>query len=500
MYHTYGLFAIAKEDKMLNYLSTRNVKNSVKPSLAILNGIADDGGLYMPDNLELIKVDYQALMRLNYQAMAKIIFQKFFPDFSTFEIEKIVDKSYDHKFDNNLITPLVKVNESYVLELFHGPTGAFKDIALSALPLLMQRAMIKNKLDHDILIMTATSGDTGSAALHGFSNIPKIKIIAFYPKLGISEIQKRQMTTSSAQNTNACAINGNFDDIQNNVKKIFQQNPNAALSSANSINIGRLIPQIVYYFSAYQQLLAQQAITIGDQVNFIVPTGNFGDIMAGYLAKLMGLPINKLVCASNQNDVLTEFFNTGHYNKDRPFYQSISPSMDILISSNLERLLYLICGSDKTKQYLEELRDDHQYTINKTELAKLQTTFIAGQLNDQQTKLTIKDVYDQAHYLLDPHTAVAYGVYLANHDQLKHNINVVLATATPFKFNQVVLEALNIPCQNDEFINMEILAKKTNSAIPKSLSALVNQPIIHRDVIEIKEMATYVNQRMDQHE
>lgn len=485
---------------MLKYLSTRNIKNKVKPSLAILNGLADDGGLYMPDDLDLIKVDYQELIKRNYLEMANIIFQIFFPDFTSTEIKKIVNDSYDHKFDNKLITPLVKVDDSYVLELFHGPTGAFKDIALSALPLLMKSAMIKNQIDHDILILTATSGDTGSAALHGFSDIPKIKIIAFYPKLGISEIQKRQMTTSNGKNTEACAINGNFDDIQNNVKQIFQQNPNAALSSANSINIGRLVPQIVYYFSAYQQLVTAKAIAINDPVNFIVPTGNFGDIMAGYLAKIMGLPINKLVCASNQNDVLTEFFNTGRYNKDRAFYQSTSPSMDILISSNLERLLYLICGVDNTIEYMKKLENNHEYTITKTELAKMQETFIADQRNDQQTMITIKNVYDHTHYLLDPHTAVAYGVYQANHDQLKQNINVILATATPFKFNKVVLEALNIPSQNDEFINMDILAKNTAINIPISLTNLAKKTIIHHDEIEIKEMAAYVSQRINQHE
>ena len=337
---------------MIKYLSTRDNTHTITSSQAIINGLAEDGGLYILENLEDLKLDYHEVIQQDYPGMAETVFGKFFSDFDEETIEKVVSRSYTGKFSTEEITPLAKVEDAFVLELYHGPTCAFKDVALSALPNLMVESMRMNDFQDEILILTATSGDTGSAALHGFSDVPGTKIIVFYPEGGVSETQRLQMVTQDGKNTCAVAVRGNFDDAQSGVKKLFREIPKpcdgVSLSSANSINIGRLVPQVVYYFSAYRQLLNMGEIQDGDKVNFVVPTGNFGDIMPGYFAREKGLPVGRLLCASNSNDVLREFLETGHYNRKRDFHKTTSPSMDILVYSKLERLIRFVCSVERT--------------------------------------------------------------------------------------------------------------------------------------------------------
>lgn len=486
---------------MTNYLSTRNNKNLISASQAIINGLAPDGGLYVPDSLSDIRLDYHDVISKDYFGMAETVFRKFFPDFDEETIHRIVERSYTGKFSTDEITPLEKVSDAYILELYHGPTCAFKDVALSALPNLMTEALRINEFDDEILILTATSGDTGSAALHGFSDVPGTKIIVFYPDGGVSETQKLQMVTQSGKNTCAVAVRGNFDDAQTGVKRLFQDIPKpctgVSLSSANSINIGRLVPQVVYYFSAYQQLLEKGEIQDGDRVNFVVPTGNFGDIMAGYFARQMGLPVGRLVCASNENDVLKEFLATGRYNRKREFHKTSSPSMDILVSSNLERLLYFVCGTERTRIYMDLLAKQGEYTVTSEELAKIQEIFSGVACDDERGARAIGDIFKSDHYLMDTHTAIAWAAYEECRDageEWTKDPTVVLSTASPYKFTRAVLTALG----EDECVtdaeNMAKLERVTGANIPEPLKDIFDREIHHRDVINIPEMQEYVTE------
>lgn len=474
---------------MITYISTRDQNIRTDSMQAVLCGLASDGGLFVPECLDEIKLDYHEVIMHDYLGMAKVVFAKFFADYGDDCIDKVVNNSYTDKFSSEMITPLVKVGDRYILELFHGPTCAFKDVALSALPNLMSEAARLTDFSDEILILTATSGDTGSAALYGFSNVPGIKIAVFYPDKGISGTQRLQMVTQDAVNTKAFAVRGNFDDAQSGVKRLFREISHpcdgVSLSSANSINIGRLVPQIVYYFAAYKQLLESDEISDGDLVDFTVPTGNFGDIMAGYFAKAMGLPVGKLICASNKNDVLTEFLSSGHYNKKREFHKTSSPSMDILVSSNLERLLYFVCGADKTKEYMRKLATEGEYTISDDELDKINNNFIGYSCNDKDAASAIKCVFESENYVMDTHTAIAWGAALKHNGK---NKNVVLSTASPYKFTTAVLEAVGSKSTGDDFIDMKSLSALSKTEIPASLSDIFEKPVIHDEVIDVDEM------------
>lgn len=484
---------------MTNYVSTRDESKKYQSAEAILNGLASDGGLYVLEDLDAIKIDYKEIISLDYRGMAKAVFNRFFPDFGEERIDAIVERSYENKFTAPEITPLVKVGEGHVLELYHGPTCAFKDVALSALPNLMTVARELTGFEDEILILTATSGDTGSAALHGFSNVPGTRIIVFYPEGGVSKTQRLQMVTQDGKNTCATAVKGNFDDAQSGVKKLFGEIAKpcegVSLSSANSINIGRLVPQIVYYFSAYKSLVEMGDIEVGDKVNFTVPTGNFGDIMAGFFAMKMGLPVGKLICASNKNDVLTEFLESGHYDKRRTFYRTKSPSMDILVSSNLERLLYYVCGSLNCKKYMKELSECGEYTIEADELAKIREIFVGYSCDDEAGASAIKSVFDAEHYLMDTHTAIAWDAceaFKASDDEMAGCKNVVLSTASPYKFDAAVLEALGEEREATDEENMAKLERVTGAKMPEPLAAVFHKEIMHKDVIECADMKDYV--------
>lgn len=481
---------------MIKYVSTRNSNILVKASEAVLRGQASDGGLFVPENLEDIKIDYHQITESkNFKEMAERVWNLFLDDYGCDIISELVKKSYDGKFSSEKVTPLEKVGDAYVLELYHGPTSAFKDVALQALPNLLTKAREMNGVKDEIMILTATSGDTGSAALSGFSGVEGTSIVVFYPDGGISETQRLQMVTDSGANTAACAIRGNFDDAQNGVKKIFREiprpNEGVSLSSANSINIGRLVPQIVYYFSAYKQLIESGSIKDGDEVDYVVPTGNFGDIMAGFYAKNMGLPVRRLVCASNKNDVLTEFFETGHYNRLREFHKTTSPSMDILISSNLERLLYYVCGEKNTASYMKQLEESGEYQISKSELDTLQSVFSAACASDDEGASAIKAVFESKNYLMDTHTSIAWAC-LGKYERKDGVPSVVLSTASPYKFCASVLSALGLEVSESDRKNMEVCHEYTKAEIPAGLAGIWDKEILHKDIINPNDMKSYV--------
>ena len=484
---------------MLNYVSTRDDSKKISSAQAVLNGLAPDGGLYVPDNLDELKLDYKEVIALDYRGMAKTVFGRFFPDYGEEAIASIVERSYENKFSCEEITPVVKVGDGHVLELYHGPTCAFKDVALSALPNLMTVARDMTGFKDDILILTATSGDTGSAALHGFSDVPGTRIIVFYPEGGVSDTQRLQMVTQQGLNTTATAVRGNFDDAQSGVKRLFTDIPRpcdgVSLSSANSINIGRLVPQIVYYFAAYKALVESGRIAVGDKVNFTVPTGNFGDIMAGYFAMRMGLPVGRLICASNKNDVLTEFLETGRYNRKRTFYKTSSPSMDILVSSNLERLLYLVCGLDRNREFMKALSEDGEYRISEEELAAIQEIFIGICCDEEKGASVIGDVFKEHGYLMDTHTAVAWAAceeFEKSGAAGAGNANVVLSTASPYKFTRAVLGYLGADIPESDEDCMKALSEKTGVEIPPQLAGIFSKEIRHKDVIDCDAMKQYV--------
>ena len=485
---------------MIGYVSTRDQSIKVSSSKAILDGQATGGGLYVPADLEAVKADWRSIIKGDFRSMAKAIWNIFFDDYGEEEIARLVEASYRDKFSAPDITPLVKVSgksgDAYVLELWHGPTSAFKDVALSALPNLMSAARGMNDFTDDIMILTATSGDTGSAAIQGFRDVPGTGIIVFYPHGGVSDTQRLQMVTPDSSNVTACAIRGNFDDAQTGVKKLFREIPKpvkgVSLSSANSINIGRLVPQIVYYFSAYAQLVDKGVIKEGDKIDFVVPTGNFGDIMAGWYALRMGLPVGRLVCASNKNDVLTEFLRTGHYDRKREFYKTTSPSMDILVSSNLERLLWYVCGPEHTLAYMKQLEQTGEYQITDDELSEIQKVFTGIFSDDDEGAAAIRSVFESDKYLMDTHTSIAWACmekYRADNDA---SVTVVLSTASPYKFSAAVLEALGEELTGSDEGNMQKVRDITGAEVPSGLAGIFSRPVIHKDVIPTSEMKSYV--------
>ena len=492
----------------MDYQSTRNAALRAGSAAAILNGLAPDGGLYAMKSLAGLDFDWKKCLPLSTQEMAVEILAALLPDFSREEMAQLVEAAYTGKFETEELTPTVSVGEDTVLELFHGPTSAFKDVALSMLPHLMTAARRKCGVEDEICILTATSGDTGKAAMEGFCDVPGTKIIVFYPDGGVSAVQKAQMVTQPGDNVCVAAVRGNFDDAQTGVKKIFSavggekllEGKGVRLSSANSINIGRLAPQVVYYFRAYADLVQRGTVKVGDKVDFVVPTGNFGDILAGYFAKEMGLPVGTLVCASNANNVLTEFLRTGHYNKKRPFYLTSSPSMDILVSSNLERLLFLLSGDEAlVASLMAQLSAEGEYTVPQELLEKIQKQFWAGCCDDAETKMTIGSVWREHGYLCDTHTAVAWNVAQQyKKENPAHAPVVVLSTASPFKFPAAVLEGIGETCEGDEFAAMEKLSAVTGVRAPKNLTGLRERAVRHDNVIDKENMLSFVLGKAEQ--
>ena len=476
------------------YHSTRNAADTVDSAQAVLSGLAPDGGLYMPEYLS--DFDWQDCLRHSSQGMASMILSALLPDIP--QMETLVANAYTGKFETEDLTPTVSVGNFHVLELFRGPTSAFKDVALSMLPQLLTAAKREKGMDKDILILTATSGDTGKAALEGFRDVPGIRICVFYPQGGVSQVQRAQMVTQEGSNVAVCAVYGNFDDAQTGVKNIFTTCRNKelpfALSSANSINIGRLAPQIMYYFRSYRDLLDAGKISLGDKVNFSVPTGNFGDILAGYFAKLLGLPVGKLICASNANNVLTDFIRTGTYDRKRPLLKTTSPSMDILVSSNLERLLYLLSGdTGLVAELMAKLSKEGSYTVPAELLAKIQSEFTAYCCDDVRAEEVMGRVYRDHGYLCDPHTASGWAAaedYVAETGD--NSPMVVLSTASPYKFPVAVLTAIGGDTSGTEFQQMEQLSALTGVPVPRNLAGLQGKEEKHTGVIEKDAMLEYV--------
>ena len=478
----------------MRYHSTRNDQNFVDSAEAVLEGLAPDGGLYMPQQIPAL--DWKQLLKGSSQEISCAILSALLPDIPN--MPRLVANAYTGKFETEDLTPSVSVGDSTVLELFRGPTSAFKDVALSMLPQLLTAAKREKGVAEDIMILTATSGDTGKAALVGFRDVPGVRICVFYPYGGVSQVQRAQMVTQEGNNVAVCAVRGNFDDAQIGVKQIFTAFQGKKLpfrlSSANSINIGRLAPQVMYYFRAYKDLLAAGKIKLGDKVNFSVPTGNFGDILAGYLAKKMGLPVGTLICASNANNVLTDFIRTGTYDRRRPLLKTTSPSMDILVSSNLERLLYLLSGDTKlVASLMKQLKEEGAYTVPDALKAAIQKEFWAAYCDDARAAEIIGRVYREQHYLCDPHTASGFA---AAEDYRNETGDltpmVILSTASPYKFPAAVLSAIGGDTGGDEFEQMERLQQMTGVPIPAPLASLKGKKELHTDVIEKEAMSTYV--------
>ena len=481
----------------MNYQSTRNHRLQASSAAAVLEGIAADGGLYIRDDLSTMNFDWEGLLGENSLTMSARILSALLPDIP--DMETLVKQGYEGKFETDELTPLAQVGDRYVLELFRGPTSAFKDVALSLLPRLITSAKTVCGVDDEIVILTATSGDTGKAALEGFHDVPGTRIIVFYPHGGVSTVQQAQMATQEGSNVCVCAVRGNFDDAQTGVKNIFaacqdKDLHGVRLSSANSINIGRLAPQVMYYFRAYADRVKAGRIRVGDTVHYVVPTGNFGDILAGYFAKLMGLPVGKLVCASNANDVLTEFLSTGVYDKRRPFHKTTSPSMDILVSSNLERMLYLLSDGDDAyvAGLMRQLRDEGRYQVTDKMLARLHEIFSCACCDDAQAAEVMGRVWREHGYVCDPHTAVAWHAADAFMEQADGAPVVVLSTASPYKFPAAVLSALGEEPGDDEFAMMDKLSALTGTPIPKNLATLREKQVRHKDVIDKDAMLDYV--------
>ena len=483
----------------LLYKSTRNSNTKVTASQAILKGLAVDGGLFVPTQIPKLPVSLQELKDMSYQETAYTVMKEFFTDFTEEELKNCIAKAYDSKFDTEAIAPLSKVEGAYYLELYHGATIAFKDMALSILPHLLTTSAKKNGVKNDIVILTATSGDTGKAALAGFADVEGIKIIVFYPKNGVSKVQELQMVTQKGANTSVVAVHGNFDNAQSGVKAMFEDKELAReleeagyqFSSANSINIGRLIPQVVYYVYAYAKLLQNGEIAEGEEINVVVPTGNFGNILAAFYAKNMGLPIAKLICASNENKVLYDFFRTGTYDKNREFILTTSPSMDILISSNLERLIYLRTGKNdkKNQELMNELKEKGSYTISEDMKAQLKD-FVGGYATEDEVKQTIHNIYKETGYVMDTHTAVAATVYQAYRKESKDEHKTVIAsTASPYKFARSVMTAIDEKYNAlEEFPLIDELQKVSGMAIPKAIEEIRNAQILHNTECDVDKM------------
>ena len=480
----------------MQYQSTRDKNLKASSAQAILNGLAPDGGLYTMPSFDEVKFDYTTVLNMDTMSMSTKILSKLLPDFSEAEMAKLVHDGYTGKFETDHLTPTVPVGEDFILELFRGPTSAFKDVALSMLPRLMTASKEKLGVDDEIMILTATSGDTGKAAMEGFCDVPGTKIIVFYPHGGVSAVQQAQMATQAGENVCVCAVRGNFDDAQTGVKKIFSavskdqllEGKGVRLSSANSINIGRLAPQVVYYYRAYADLVQAGRIQPGDKVDYVVPTGNFGNILAGYYAKHMGLPVGTLVCASNANNVLTDFLSTGTYTAKREFYKTTSPSMDILVSSNLERLLYHVTGSDaEVAGLMKSLNETGRYTVRPETLKAIQESFDCGWSSEEQVAGEIRARYEKDGYLCDTHTAVAF--HVAAQKKRDGVPMVVLSTASPFKFPRSVLEALGHTAPQNDFEAMQELEAATGRTAPASLAALRQKAERFNTVIDPEQIA-----------
>ncbi len=483
------------------YESTRNSDKKITSKQAILEGISDDGGLYVWPELSSVQLDLNKICQQSYKENAVYILKHLLSDYTEDELKQCVENAYGHSFASEAVTPVRKVGDVYVLELFHGPTSAFKDVALTLLPQLMSVALQAS--NQKALILTATSGDTGKAALAGFQDVKDTGIVVFYPDQKVSQIQYRQMATQKGDNVKVFAVKGNFDDAQSKVKELFLDDElkevakehSVRLTSANSINIGRLVPQIVYYFEAYKQLVKEGTIQIGDKVSYSVPTGNFGDVLAGYYGYLMGLPVEKFYVASNENHVLTDFLKTGVYDRNRPFIQTISPSMDILISSNLERLLYYMSGCDSqfVKKCMSDLAETGRYEIGQDLLSKIQELFDCAYVSDEQTKEIIGNTYKETKVILDPHSAIGYDIA----KKAKERPIVSLATASPYKFSQDVLDSIDLS-SSDEMDAMKKLSTVCQDPVPKGLAELEELPIRHKDIIEVAEMkenvASYIKE------
>lgn len=488
----------------LYYKSTRNSNLKVTASEAILKGLAPDGGLFVPSELPKLDVTMSDLKGKTYQEIAYLVMKQFLTDFTEEELKNCIDKAYDSKFDTEEIAPLVKVDDTYYMELFHGATIAFKDMALSILPHLMTTSAKKNDVKNEIVILTATSGDTGKAALAGFADVEGTRIIVFYPKNGVSKVQELQMVTQRGENVNVVAIHGNFDNAQSGVKAMFEDTELAEelakkgyqFSSANSINIGRLVPQVVYYVNAYAKLLENEEIEDGEKINVVVPTGNFGNILAAYYAKQMGVPIDKLVCASNDNKVLFDFFQTGDYDRNREFILTTSPSMDILISSNLERLIYRIAGNDpeKNKVLMEELTKDGAYHI--TDEMKMQLAdFYGNYATEEETAETIRKIYKDCGYVIDTHTSVAATVYKKYTEETGDTAKTVIAsTASPYKFTRSVMEAIDEGkyAAMGDFELIDQLSEISGVAVPNAIEEIRNAEVRHNTVADVAEMPVVV--------
>ena len=488
----------------LMYSSTRNKNEKVTASEAILRGLATDGGLFVPDSIPTLDVSMDELAHMSYQETAYAVMKQFLTDFTEEELKNCIEKAYDSKFDTETIAPLVEANGAYFLELFHGSTIAFKDMALSILPHLLITSARKNKVENDIVILTATSGDTGKAALAGFADVEGTKIVVFYPKNGVSPIQEKQMLTQKGANTHVVGIHGNFDQAQTGVKEMFSNEALKAelaqagyqFSSANSINIGRLVPQIVYYVYAYAKMFANGVIAKDEVVNVVVPTGNFGNILAAYYAKNMGVNIGKLICASNENKVLYDFFATGEYDKNRDFILTNSPSMDILISSNLERLIYRVAGNDaeKNAELMKSLSSNGKYEIT-PEMKENLKDFYGNYANEEETAAVIKALYEDTGYVIDTHTAVAAGVYKKYKEETGdvETKTIIASTASPFKFTRCVMNAIDSKYDAwEDFELVDELSKLGNVEVPNAIEEIRNAEILHNTVCEVNEMQAVV--------
>ncbi|MBP5184168.1 MAG: threonine synthase [Lachnospiraceae bacterium] len=489
--------------KQITYVSTRGGGEEVTASRAILNGIAADGGLYVPTELPKPNWDFDVLKEMDYRELAYTVIKEFLTDYTEEELRACINAAYDKKFDTPEIAPLVKSGDFRYLELYHGATAAFKDMALSLLPHLLVTAAKKNRIKEKIVILTATSGDTGKAALAGFADVPGTGIVVFYPKYGVSKIQERQMVTQTGKNVCVAGITGNFDDAQTGVKKIFTdpamleklKKNGYRFSSANSINIGRLVPQVAYYVWAYCRLLKEGSIKKGEEINFAVPTGNFGNILAGFYAKQLGLPVHKFICASNDNRVLTDFFETGEYNKNRKFILTESPSMDILVSSNLERLIYHIAGGDAARnaELMKDLSNKGAYTI--TDVMKLGLSdFWAGAASTEEMRGAINSVFKAGHYCMDTHTGVACAVAEKYVEETGDpHVCVVVSTASPYKFTASVLKAIGEDAEDDDdFALADRLEKIIGVKQPATVTTARKSPVLHDTVCETEDMPKVV--------
>ena len=481
------------------YNSTRSKGTAVKASEAILKGLTDDGGLFVPDHIPALDKSLRELSQMDYRQVAYEVMKLYFTDFTESELKTCIDRAYDSKFDTEVIAPLAEAESAYYLELFHGPTIAFKDMALSILPHLMITSARKNAIKNEIVILTATSGDTGKAALAGFADVEGTRIVVFYPKNGVSPIQEKQMVTQKGKNTFVVGIHGNFDDAQTGVKKIFSDKELAKemeengfqFSSANSINIGRLIPQVCYYVYAYVTLLKEGKIADGEKINVTVPTGNFGNILAAFYAKNMGLPIDKLICASNDNKVLYDFFRTGVYDRNREFVLTSSPSMDILISSNLERLIYWIAGNDAeaNRSLMAALTGEGRYEITDEMKAALKD-FYGNYADEAETAAEIKRLYEDCGYVIDTHTAVASAVYRKYVEETgDHTKTVIASTASPFKFTRSVMNAIDGKYDAmGDFELVDELSRIANVKVPQAIEEIRTAPVLHDTQCEAEEM------------